>query len=290
MRILIVIISFCGSFTSVFGQDISSEIRNSKTQLPIQYVNIGIAGKNIGTVSDSLGCFKLSLTNTLNADTLRISAIGYKTKNYSVGSLRIKPLQKTILLDEEVIQLKEVIVSNKIQEALQLGLKRKYCYPIPLYKKVSGKVTFPQKNCTHEIGTRFTNKNTLKLDSVQINFAECHLENLKFRLNVYTISENNIENVLQQPIYISLTKAQVLHFPMIDLTDYNINMESDFLITIENYKKIPNGSLSLLANAKSKGRKFPTYYRDNSHGKWTRLTSKKSKPFGISIISYVTQY
>ncbi len=290
MRILIFTLILFGSFTSVLSQNISSEIKNSKTQLPIQYVNIGIVGRNIGTVSDALGNFQLFLANALNTDTLRISAIGYKTKNYSIANIRIKPLPKTIFLDEEAIQLKEIIVSNNIKEALQLGLKRKYCYPIPLFRKVSTKVAFPQKNSTHEIGTRFTNTNAVKLDSVQINFAECYLEKLKFRLNIYAISENRIENVLQQPVYISLTKAQALAFPVIDLTDYNINIESDFLVTIENYEKIPIGSLSVLANAKSKGRKFPTYYRDNSQGKWAKLTSKKSKPFGISIISYVSDY
>lgn len=290
MRILLVGLFLFGSFTSILGQEISSEIRNSKTQLPIQYVNIGIVGRNIGTVSDSLGIFQLLLTNASNTDSLRISAIGYKTKNYSVANLRSKPLSKTIFLDEEVIQLKEIIVSNNTQEVVQLGLQNKYCYPIPLYKKASTKVAFPQKNLTHEIGTYFTNKNVITLDSVQINFAECHLDHLKFRLNVYTVSEKSIENVLQQPIYVSLTKAQALEFPVIDLTDYNIKLESNFLVTIENYSKTPIGSMSFLANAKSKGKKFPTYYRDNSHGKWARLTSKKSKPFGISIICYATEY
>ncbi len=125
MRISLLFLCCLNPIISIIAQDISSQIKDSKTQLPIQYVNIGIVGKNIGTVSDSLGNFQLSLTNAIDTDTLRISIIAYKIKNYKIGDLRATEFPNTILMDEEVVQLKEVVISNEKHEAIQLGLKRK---------------------------------------------------------------------------------------------------------------------------------------------------------------------
>ncbi len=286
MKTLILVLCLLNPLISVLGQDISAQIKDSKSHLPIQYVNIGIVGKNIGTVSDSLGNFKLSLTNAIDTDTLRISAIAFKTKNYKIRDLRATEFPETILMDEEVVQLKEVVISNEKSEPIQLGLKRKYCYPIPLYKKASSNVSFPQKGSRHEIGTRFTNSKTIELDSIQLNFVECNLDNFEIRLNVYSIKNETIKNILTQPIYITLTKEVALNFPIINLTEHNIELKSDFLITIENHMEIPKGSLYLLANFKSKGKMYPTYYRQSSQSNWLKLKSKRDKTIGISILAF----
>lgn len=287
MKTFLLILCLLQSSLFVFGQDVSAQIKDFKTQKPIEYVNIGILKKEIGTVSDSLGFFKISLLNVLNLDTLRISAIGYKTKNFSIKELRSKEFLRIIFLKEEVIQLKEIIISNKEREPFQLGLKKEYCYPLPFYKKVSGQVHFPQKNLFHEIGTRFKNSKTIQLDSIQINFARVNLYNLKFRLNIYTIENEKITNILKQPIYVSLSKEEALNFPVINLKKNNIELDFDFLITIENHKKLQNGALTFLANAKSRGKNYPTFYRDNSQGNWIELKSKKKKPVAISLLAFV---
>jgi hypothetical protein len=268
------------------AQDISIQIKDSKSQLPIRYVNIGIVGKNIGTVSDSLGNFQLELTNALDTDTLRISIIAYRMKNYRIGDLRTSEFPNIILLDEKVVQLNEVVISNKKREPIQLGLKKKYGYPIPLYKGAQTKIAFPQKGSRHEIGTRFANSKTMSLDSIQLNFAECNVEDLNLRLNVYTIKGDSSEHMLSQSIYIALSKKEALNFPIINLTSHNIKIASDFLVTIENYKQLKDGALYFLANFKSKGKPFPTYYRHSSQSNWVKLKTKKSKTIGISILAF----
>ncbi|PQJ78605.1 carboxypeptidase-like regulatory domain-containing protein [Polaribacter porphyrae] len=286
-KTLVAVFLFFNTCFLVLGQHITSQIKNAITKLPIEYVNIGIPGKDIGTVSDSLGFFKIILKNFLDIDTLKISAIGYKTRNYSIIELKNNEFPKIVFLEEEIVQLKEIIISNKKREPFQLGLKKKYCYPIPFYKKVSGQVPFPQKNLFHEIGTRFKNKKVIKLDSIQINFAKVNLDNLEFRLNIYAIKNEKITNILTQPIYVYLSKEEALNFPVINLKKYNIDLDSDFSIAIENHKKLQNGALTFLANAKSRGKNYPTFYRDNSQGNWTELKSKKKKPVAISLLAFV---
>lgn len=287
MKMFLVLLLFLNTSISLFGQDVSAQIKDFASKRPIEYVNIGIINTKIGTVSDSLGFFKISLKNVLDIDILRISAIGYKTKNFNIKEVRKTNFLKTIFLEEEIVRLKEFIISNKKREAFQLGLKKRYCYPIPLYKKVSGQVPFPQKNLLYEIGTRFTNSKAIQLDSIQINFARINLNNLEFRVNIYAIKNEKITNILTQPIYVSLSKEEALNFPVINLKKYNIELDSDFLITIENHKKLQNGALTFLANAKSRGKNYPTFYRDNSQGNWIELKSKKKKTVALSLLAFV---
>lgn len=286
MRIIALICCCICTVTSVFSQQISCQLKDSKTHLPIQYANIGIVGKNIGTVSDSLGNFQLSLTNASKTDILRISMIAYESKNYLISELRLNAMPSIINLDERINELNEVVINNKKHKLIQLGLQKKHCYPIPLYKGSQCKIAFPQKQYQHEIGTRITNSEHISLDSVQLNFAECNVSELNLRLNVYAINSDSIKNILTKPIYIKLSKNESLNFPIINLTSYNIEVDSDFLVTIENYKQLKDGSLFFLANFKSNGSAFPTYYRSNSQGNWIKLQAKKNQPIGLSILAF----
>lgn len=63
---------------------------------PISYVNIGLIGENIGTVSNDAGKFKLTIPEANARDTVRISMLGYAPQLFAVSdflsSLLIKKL------------------------------------------------------------------------------------------------------------------------------------------------------------------------------------------------------
>ncbi len=287
MRSIVLILCCLAVFISVSAQNIISQITDSNSGLPVQFANIGIVGKNIGTVSDTEGKFQLSLVNVLDTDTLRISMIAYVTKKFNVGEFRKSEFPKKIQMNKNVFQLQEVVVSKQQQASIQLGLKKKYSYPIPLYKGAETKIPFPQKDYRHEIGVRFTNSKIISLDSIQLNFAECNIDNLKLRLNVYAIKDENINNILTKPIYISLSNEDAINLPIINLIEQRINIASDFLVTVENYAQIEDKALYFFANFKSKGKQYPTYYRHSSQSNWVRLKSKKNKVIGLSLLVFV---
>jgi hypothetical protein len=287
MRILIILLFYFSWVFSFSAQTISSKIVDANSGQSISYVNIGIVGGNIGTVSDSEGSFKLNLKNAKDSDTLKVSMISYETITFNIGLLRSDGFPSLIKMKEKVVQLKEVIISNRKRESIVLGLKRKYCYPIPFYKKVTSKIAFPQKNYSHEVGARFKNSKNIHLDSIQLNFSNCKPTVIKLRVNIYSIKNEIFKNILTEPIYISLTKEEILNFPIINLKKYSIILDSDFLISIENHTNMENSSLYILANFKSKGRRYSTYYRKNSQSRWTKLKTKKSKDFGLSFLAFV---
>lgn len=268
------------------GQTISSRVIDTKTGQPIAYVNIGIVGENIGTVSNEDGVFELSITDASDTDTLRFSMISYLTKEFTVADLRRSGISESIMLDQRHIELSEVVVAAQKATQIKLGLDRKHCYPIPLYKGASSNIAFPQEGYRHEIGTRYSNTNLIYLDSIQLNFAASNADTLEFRLNVYAIENEIMSNILVEPIYILLSKKEAENFPIIDLSKYQIEVESDFLVTIENYKHLPGGSIKIMANFKAKGRMYPTYYRSNSQSNWVRFQTRKSKGIGLSFVVF----
>ena len=72
---------FCFLFTisySLTGQTIlKGKLIDAETSSPLSYVNIGVIGKNVGTVSAFDGSFGLSVASKYDSDLLRISIIGY---------------------------------------------------------------------------------------------------------------------------------------------------------------------------------------------------------------------
>jgi hypothetical protein len=101
------------------AQTFEGVVKDAKTNQPLPYVNVGIIGKSVGTVTDSAGRYKLNLANH-DADSLKLSMIGYIAQTYQVSAF-VKTPHKTLLLQPSVTQLKEVKVSNKKWKEVILG-------------------------------------------------------------------------------------------------------------------------------------------------------------------------
>ena len=91
---------------------IAGEIINKENNETLPFVNIGIANKAVGTVSDIDGIFNLDLTAKITEkDTVIFSYVGFKTEKKAVAELR-KKLNR-IILTPETTTLDEVVVSTK---------------------------------------------------------------------------------------------------------------------------------------------------------------------------------
>src|SRR6476646_7698139 len=75
-----VIMLFC---LNASAQTIKGKVSDSDLH-PLAYVNIGIVGKNIGTVSDEQGNFSFTLPEQCDEDHLRFSMIGFQSREFTV--------------------------------------------------------------------------------------------------------------------------------------------------------------------------------------------------------------
>jgi len=274
--------------TTLHAQKLSGQVLESDSKKSVSYVNIGIVGKDIGTVSDKSGKFNLNISNATNSDTLRFSYIGFESYDIGVRSIRNYGFNNPVFIKEKLFELDEIIIESKKLIPKTLGVRKKDGYPIPLFKKAKTEIPFPQKNYRHEVGTLFRDVGLVYLDSVQVNFSEFAIDTVDLRINIYSFIDGDFENVLKEPVYIQIVTSKSNTSPVIDLSKLGLFLDQNFLITIENYKRIPNNSVKIFANLKSKGYKFPTYYRSNSQSDWINLKSK-SRDFGISIQAFLRQ-
>lgn len=101
---------------SVSLMKIRGKIIDKNTREPVEFANISLVGKSIGTVSNSEGEFILKITPAFIYDTIGISYIGYKIFKQPVANL----LSDNIIhLIPEYIPIQEVII-RKIDPVLLL--------------------------------------------------------------------------------------------------------------------------------------------------------------------------
>lgn len=111
-----VIIVSCNSATA---QTLTGKIVDQLTGEPLDYANIKVIGKDIGSISYSNGEFGIQLPASLTADSLRISYIGYHDRILSIADLDLDT-HYTIKLEPRIQQLSEVEIKVK-QETVKLG-------------------------------------------------------------------------------------------------------------------------------------------------------------------------
>ena len=251
------VLVFCMFSIRTLAQNITGVVVDKTTAKPLEYVNIGIPGKSIGTVCDANGKFSLKMDTAHLNDVLLFSCIGYKPVSYKISEL-VKP-NLTIEMQEANYNLNEVVIKpKKIVEKI-LGIKT---------TKRSVEAGFKENKLGYEMGVMMKNKKLAYLKTVNINIATCTYDTLFYRLNIYkATSDKTFENILKEPIYIKIAKDQVKETISINLKDKNIVVEGNFLVAIEHVKYLGTGGLMFCSALGHK-----TYYRTTSQGDWESIS------------------
>lgn len=260
MRLLLIALIFLN--VSTFGQKYSGFVFNSKDKKPIEYVNIGVIGKNIGTTSDENGNYNLTIDSKFDNDTLKFSCIGYELFSIKVSDYK-SLLNKNIALNERYYKLDEVVVSPKIYKQKTFGYTTRF---------KSMQAGFDKNDLGYECGILLKIKKSALLETLNLNVVSCSFDTIFYRVNLYkVVNETTYENILTSPIYIKIPKDKIKDKITIDLLPYNLKVNGDCLITLEYIKELGNGYLWFCARFPGK-----TYIRKTSQGNWETV------PIGIS--------
>jgi hypothetical protein len=218
-----------------------------------------VLGKNIGTVSDEAGNFKISSTDINDGDSLRFSAIGFESRTLRVRDFKEDTI-KHIFLNPRFYNLHEVSVTYN---------KRKY-KEIRLGNPVSSKVLksgFADNNLGSELGIKLFVRKEFKLKNINLNVAACTYDTVTYRLNIYeTFNQITYRNILTEPIYISFSKDKINEVITFDLSKYSITLEGYVMIALELYKELGEGKL-LFHTEYFTG---STYHRKTGDGVWAQ--------------------
>jgi hypothetical protein len=206
------------------AQVIEATIKDAKTGAPLPYVNVGIIGKGIGTVTDTDGKFKLSLNS--DNDDLKISNIGYEAQISSVGDFKKKlGADKTILLKPVSVDLKEVKVNNRKLKESVLGNTT---------KSESTDAGFTSNKLGNEIGVVIKIKRSPTLiKQFNASLAHAPTDSVKLRLNFYSLNKDGLPDQIltNRNIFVTVKKGE--RFISVDLLPYNIIAEDKFFVSLE---------------------------------------------------------
>ena len=264
MRIclLVLIVSW-----SIFvpAQSFNGKIISKGNQTPVEYANIGIPNKNIGTTSDASGNFSINLPAQFNNDTLRISCIGFETKNILIRDL-VSSKTNYVELSEKTYNLSETVIIPKRFKEKVLGVKT---------KSKSIQAGFNEHILGKEMGVILAIRKSAKLKKINLNIATCNFDTIFYRINVYEVRnlwKRDFVNVLKTPLYIKIPKDKVKSTITIDIENRDIWVKGNCLVTIEYVKDLGKGQLYFCAGIGNS-----TYHRTTSQAKWS------STPIGIGL-------
>ena len=265
-----------------FGQNKKFLLLDESSEMPIEYCNILIIGKDKGTYSDSNGYFKIDAKQN---DSLLISHVLYKEIKLSLTSIKdtIWLSQKNQFLDEVIISsnknFKEWSKERKKKHQWYIQPKTEFCVLLEKNKTLDtiSRVRFPIENLSE-----IKNKN---------------IERAIFRLNLYS----NSNGIINQKI-----NTENIIFTLEDNSEYiTFNLKKSFLIPLEGlflgieFIGFENSSNSILENERNNfiklsfasTKKSSTFYSNKfiNNGKWSLLKKNNSVfPFelksGLSLI------
>ena len=236
----------------------SGVLLDSTNKQPLEFVNIGIPSKGIGTVSDEKGAFRFTVPDSLKDLNVRISLIGYRSITVPAKDLANSA---TLMLSPQSTNLAEVQVNPKKIKIKVLGNET-------LTQFVSA--GFTSNALGAEMGIKLNIKHPdtyLRKLSFQIN--KNSLNKLPvFRLNIYHLGKDGLpaENILKQNIILEPTNVPGL--VELDLKPYLIFVSEDVVISLEWIKDLGD-SKGLYFSSKMIG--SATYFRSTSQDQWHKV-------------------
>lgn len=201
---------------------------------PIPYANIGLKNRPVGTVSGRDGSFSLRIPDLGGRDTLRVSCIGYAMQELPAAGHGAQQLE--IRLQEQPHTPPEPVITHTPRKRYTFG------------RSIGSNrfsAAFRAGQQGGEMGVKCKLGNLRgELQRARLNLAGCKgVDTLHMRLNVYAMRGDRIrKNLLAEPVYFSVPASEADKTATIDLRPYNITVQGDFLISVENLTPLPAGA------------------------------------------------
>lgn len=280
-------IIFLGLFnitSNLIGQQIQGLVIDSESELPLEFVNIGVVDISQGTITNDSGVYTLECEKLPKDCKIQISMIGYDSQTFNLNELMvdtkaIRLVRKTYELGEATIKWKELMkkvgTTKTSKFAEQCGL---------------GGTGFGRG---YELGLLLNLGNTpVKIEDVNLKIHKHSFDTVVFRLHIRSIKNGLPSNeLLTENIYLPVTKYR--GWQQFDLSGYNILLSDDVVLSIE-WIKISNvieknlikmngskeATPNILFNLNNKQGTF--YTRWGSAAKW-KIKENRSPGFYVTV-------
>lgn len=242
-----------GLITVALGQqDYKGKVIDAESREPLPYVNIGIFGKGIGTVSDENGLFHLPIRQKqLNdSDVVLFSAMGYETIKKPLPDLQfVYNEYPEIPMSPKNVELNEVVVTNKgTYEVSDIIGYQNYGERAFGYWK-------DNMALGGELATKIKVKKGLrKLNTLFFEVFSNPSDSVLIRVNLYETGKAKDSpgpNLSQSNSGILHTIYPQTKTAIVDLEPYSIYVKDDFFVSLELLKVYGEEPIALVLAASS---------------------------------------
>lgn len=244
-------------FITVYSQTtIKCKVLDSASKAPVEFANAGIVSKAFGTVTDEKGEFTLNVPDSLMNEKIRISILGYRSKDISLKKLMNTPV---VYLSEAAYNLSEVAVKPKKTKHKVLGNETKS-------KSTTCGFTSNTLGCEMGVKLNIKHKET-QLKKLSFNIARNVYDSLIFRVNIYKKDKDGQpgENLLTKSLFvIPPTKTGLVE---VDLSKLYLFVDEDVFVSLEWIKDLGD-TKGLFFSCQLFG---GTWYRQASQDKWSHV-------------------
>lgn len=261
LQTLFVVFVFVFATIQCCPQTLECNVVNADTGEPLAFVNVGVVGKDVGTVTNETGTCKIALVDSLYNDSLKFSMLGYSPVAFLVRDFvqRAEHDNGLVELKPTSYALREVKVKPRKTKTRVLGRQTESRYVQAGFKS-------NQLGCEAGVLVNVKKGSVAFVKSFSASVSNNEYDTLFFRLNIYSLKDGMPhENILPHNVILrSTVKSGVIHA---NLESYNIVLEEDAVVSLEWIKDL-GGTNGLFFSAVLGG--GPVYYRHTSHGNWQK--------------------
>ena len=252
---------------TALAQAISGRVTDAKTGQPLPFVNIGVVGKALGTVTNEQGQYQLAFKESLAADTVRISYLGYRPQLLTLRQLRAQPNNQ---LTPTAVALAEVRVqaSRRAWRDRTLGFTG---------NSENSTLSLEPKDLGAETGTViYLKRKPTQVLRANFNVAYNRVGNVTLRVNLYRLDAKGHptnEKLLRREVLLHTTAT---HGPIsVDLAPDNLLLSEDFFLSLEWVGGADAAALQkgLAFSAGIGYADNDIYFRSTSQASWERISA-----------------
>ena len=252
---------------AALAQAISGRVTDAQTGRALPFVNIGVVGRALGTVSDEQGQYGLAFQEKLADDTVRVSYLGYQPRLLTLRQLRAQP---AVALRPAAVALAEVRVRGKSRSWRNrtLGFDG---------NSENSTLHLDAKSLGAETGTVIYLKHKpTKVLQANFNVAHNQVGAVTLRINLYRLDARGRptnEKLLRREV---IVRTALAHGPLtVDLTPDNLLLTEDFFLSLEWVGGADADALhrGLAFSAGIGYANNDVYFRPTSQASWERISA-----------------
>lgn len=271
MNKLLLLVSILFVQIVVEGQTISGKLTD-ENQNCVPYVNIGIVGLNRGTISAGNGRYSIDISGIENNKILRFSCVGFEPVEFNISELRSKETLD-MTLKKNTVKLQEVVVLPGDLDPVYIGSEKR------------GRMAWIWSEARNgaEIGTLFRNDKAIVLDKFYFHIRKNYCDSILYRIRIYD-GQNEYPDRIINTKDIRFISRLKRGWDMVSLSNYNITVDGDFILTLETLESWTSGNYRTTHLSVGKAKGALSYSRASSMAPWQEFGNPMS--FRIEIKEY----